>query len=749
MTEPTNETMLPAAEPHEGAMVPRSEPAGLYAYPAYAPEEPAEPYSPGLAAFFHAFRRRWWIAVPVGLLCAGLAAPAVWITHVPQYTATAVLRIAAAQDRILFDTADTAGQDFALYKNTQAQMLASDFVLIAALRRPEVAELPVLREEEDTVRWLGRELSVSFPGDGEIMEVRMTGEDPDALAALVNAVVTAYMEEVVHVERNQRRARLEELNEVHADKENELRQKLNALRQLAEQLGTGDSGTLALQQQYALQQFSQYRQELLRVDFERRRLITQLRVKQTQLEQFDEETIEVSEFELDDFLAQDQAMGELLMRQDLLERMLVHLEETVRPHLLESYAENYENELQVVVERIAQRREQLREQLKYRKHNALAAEVADLQTEIAIKEDERKHLAADVETMGKQVQQFGGSSVDIDILTREIGSLEGVISPIAAERERLRVELRAGERITILQDAQPPRSPNQARRVQQAGLAGMAGFFLPALALVFWDVRKKRVNTADDVALGLGMSVLGTVPTVPVRAMQHGRKLSRRHRHWRTMLNEAIDNVIVHLLRQSRNGPMQVLLVTSAGSGEGKTTLATHMAMSLARSGRRTLLVDCDLRRPALHRMFQVEQEPGVAELLLCEARLDEVLHETAVEGLDLVTAGGWLDEALEVLSSGAVEVWFEKLRADYDFIVVDGSPVLPVSDARLIAQHADAVVMSVLRDVSQSPKVQAAARILTSLGVKALSSVVTGTAEEVYYKDYGYVGARDTVVAG
>ncbi len=752
MVEKSNEPTPQDAEPRgEGALMPRSEPAGLYPYPAYAAadEVAAEPYSPGMATFFHALRRRWWLAVPTGLLCAGLAAPLVWLTHVPQYTATSVLRIAAVPERILFATADQTDQNYGLYKNTQAQMLRSDFVLIDALRRAEGADLAMLRDEPDQVQWLSQNVSVSFPGDGELMHVRMSGEHPDALAALVNAVVAAYMEEVVHVERDQRRARLDELDRVHSDKEVEMRRKMTDLRQLAEQLGTGDTGTLAIQQQYALQQFAQYRQELLRVDFERRRLTTQLLIRQSQIEQAADEAIEIQEYDLDAFVATDAVSAHLMARQNLLERLLGHLQETVRPHLVSSFSEGYETEMKLVAERLHTRREQLREELKHRRRRELDTEIADLRTQIAIKEEERTHLARDVEVMGKQVQQFGGSSVDIDILTKEIASLEGVIGPIASERERLRVELRAGERITVLQSAQPPRSPNQARRVQQAGLAGMAGFFLPAVALIFWDVRKKRINTSDDVVRGLGMAVLGTVPTVPLRAMQHGRTLTRRHRHWRTLLNEAIDNVIVHLLRDAREGPMQVLMVTSAGSGEGKTTLATHLAMSLARSGRRTLLVDCDLRRPALHRMYQVEQAPGVAELLLGEARLDEVLRETGTEDLDLITAGGWLDEGLEVLSSGAVEVWFEKLRAEYDFIIVDGSPILPVPDARLIAQHTDAVILSILRDVTQSPKLQAAARILQSLGIKMVTSVVTGTAEEVYYKDFGYATTRPEAVAG
>ncbi len=82
MTDQPNEAAVDSQAPRQGMLVPRADSAGLYAHPAYD-EAAAEPYSPGLAVLLHALRRRWWIALPLGLLCAGLAAPAVWLTHVP------------------------------------------------------------------------------------------------------------------------------------------------------------------------------------------------------------------------------------------------------------------------------------------------------------------------------------------------------------------------------------------------------------------------------------------------------------------------------------------------------------------------------------------------------------------------------------------------------------------------------------------------------------------------------------------
>ncbi len=700
---------------------------------------PLQPYGAGMSAYWHAFRRRWVLVVGLGICCAGLAVPAAWVSQAPTYTATALLRIAAGEERLVFPTADQAlREDYELYRGTQQQLLTSDFVLLAALQEPEIAGLEVLKEQLDPVRWLADELHVGVPEGSEIVRVQLSGEDPVAVKNLVNAVVDAYMKKVVNAEKEQRLVRLDELGRVYEDKEMEMRAKRSDLKQLAEELGTGDSGTLALKQQITLQQFGEHRKELVRIRFERRRLEGELKAKQAILAKAGQN--EVAPVELDAVARTDPASVDLMGKRDGLEALVAAMGQAVQPEAGSRYVEKYQAALEMVELQLASRREELREELRYRIRQALKSEIAQLQTQVAIATEQEQQFEQDLQGIQQRVEQIGGSSIDVEMMRAEIAHLEAVLSPIAEERERLKVEQgRSGNRIKVIQRAEDPRAPDQTRRLQLTVLAGMAGLCLPGVVIVFWDLRGKRINTSEEVSEGLGMAVLGNVPVVPPRAFQGRQGGSRRQQHWRALLTEAVNGVVVRLLREARDEPLQVLLVSSATSGEGKTTLATQIAMSLARSGRRTLLVDFDLRRPALDRVFEVSLEPGISELLLGSAGLDDIVEDTAIDNLSLITAGGWLDEGLQVLSSDAVEAVFTKLRAEYQFVVIDGSPILPVADARLVAQHADAVILSVLRDVSQAPKVQAAWRILHALGVTSIGSVVTGTSEEVYYKNLSY----------
>jgi capsular exopolysaccharide synthesis family protein len=177
-----------------------------------------------------------------------------------------------------------------------------------------------------------------------------------------------------------------------------------------------------------------------------------------------------------------------------------------------------------------------------------------------------------------------------------------------------------------------------------------------------------------------------------------------------------------------------VVLVSSAVGGEGKTTLATHLSLSLARSGHRTLLVDFDLRHPAIDRVLDVPLEPGVAEVLRKEIDYPEAVQETSLKNLYVLPAGRADRRLLASLANGVVRTLFQRLRADYQFILVDTSPILPVPDARFLCRHVDGVVFSVLRDVSNVPNILAACEVLAGFGVRPIGAVVTASAGESYY---------------
>ena len=192
-------------------------------------------------------------------------------------------------------------------------------------------------------------------------------------------------------------------------------------------------------------------------------------------------------------------------------------------------------------------------------------------------------------------------------------------------------------------------------------------------------------------------------------------------------LTESIDSVRTQLMHDSTSKRRQVVLVTSATTQEGRTTVASQLAASLARAGRRTLLVDGDVRRPALHALFDVPLEDGLCEVLRAEVDVADVIRPTHAEGLWLLTAGYCDVDAIHALATEQMQPAFEKLRAEYDFIIIDGGPVLGMSDALIFGQYSDGAILSVRRDFSQMPKINEAASLLRSVGVRLIGSVVNG----------------------
>jgi capsular exopolysaccharide synthesis family protein len=178
--------------------------------------------------------------------------------------------------------------------------------------------------------------------------------------------------------------------------------------------------------------------------------------------------------------------------------------------------------------------------------------------------------------------------------------------------------------------------------------------------------------------------------------------------------------------------------ITSAVGGEGKTTLASHLAISVARTGRNVLLVDCDLRRPTVHRLFDLPLEGGVADLLRGEAQAFEVLRPTAIGRLTICTGGQNDAASLQALAQGHLAWPIERFKEQFDLVIVDTAPILPVADTLEISRLVDAVVFAVLRDVSRIPMVDSAYHRLRALGVPVLGAVMAGT--PVGGQGYSYV---------
>src|SRR5262249_9653051 len=156
------------------------------------------------------------------------------------------------------------------------------------------------------------------------------------------------------------------------------------------------------------------------------------------------------------------------------------------------------------------------------------------------------------------------------------------------------------------------------KRLATASLTGFGALSCVLMGFSWREYRSRRVDTVDEVVHGLGMRLVGTLPALP--APQRRRSWSAAETPaaappWQDLPIESIGAVRTMLLRDFRAESIQVLLISSAAKGEGKSSLSTHLGISLARTGRRTLLIDLDLRSPTLHRLFDLPREPGACEL--------------------------------------------------------------------------------------------------------------------------------------
>jgi capsular exopolysaccharide synthesis family protein len=189
--------------------------------------------------------------------------------------------------------------------------------------------------------------------------------------------------------------------------------------------------------------------------------------------------------------------------------------------------------------------------------------------------------------------------------------------------------------------------------------------------------------------------------------------------------------------------PKRSFLVTSAERGEGKSTVASHLALTVARfRGKKSLLVDADLRRPKAHQIFGVAKEPGLFECLNGEIDPLEAVKDTPIENLKIIPAGRRIKSPAHLFEGDVMTEIFEKIKFYYDIVIVDSAPVIPVSDPMLISSVLDGVIMVMLAGRTPRNVAVRAKNILLDADANLLGVVVNNMSEVLpYYYDYRYYG--------
>src|SRR4029078_4685596 len=326
-----------------------------------------------------------------------------------------------------------------------------------------------------------------------------------------------------------------------------------------------------------------------------------------------------------------------------------------------------------------------------------------------------------LEAKKAELKKRNERSVDLETRAEDLKQLQLISNDMNSKLESLDIEKQIPAQIRQVQPAVVTKNINTPQHYAIAGLGVFPGFGLPCLGIAYLEFRNRKLNGPADIDEGLGIRVVGMLPSLSSR-----KALDPLHPIV-LQLTDSIDNVRTILMHASSAKRRQVVLVTSAATMEGRTTVASQLAASLARAGRRTLLIDADLRRPALHALFDAPLEDGLCEVLRAEVDVADVIRPTHAEGLWLLTAGYCDVDAIHALATEQMQPVFDKLRSEYDFIIIDGAPVLGMSDALIFGQYSDGAILSVRRDHSQMPKINHAAELLRGVGIRIIGAVVNG----------------------
>ncbi len=414
-----------------------------------------------------------------------------------------------------------------------------------------------------------------------------------------------------------------------------------------------------------------------------------------------------------------------------------------RDSLLKGGMGNNHPDVQAVTTKIETARQALMEEVK-NIQGALEGDLAAVSGEVG-------DIASRLDRAKKEALELNLLEIEYNRLRRSKENTEkiyGLLLERSKESDitrRLRVN-----NVSIVDEPVVPTNPVRPN-VPFAIAGGMGlGLALGAAAALGRNALDRTVKTPEDVEQILGATFLGLIPEFDpgnISAPRPRKRGAIRHPelvvHEEPMsgVSEASRSIRTNLMFMAPDKPFRTLLVTSAGPSEGKTTVACCIAIAIAQAGKRVLLIDCDLRRPRVHRIFRgrgVDSGPGLTSALLDETRDDFVLT-TEVPNLSVIPAGPIPPNPSELLHSERFRAFIERMKGEYDQVVIDSPPSVAVTDAVILSTMVDSTVLVVRAHKTTKELAKHGVRLLRDVGAPLTGVVLNGVNVNREEYDYWY----------
>jgi succinoglycan biosynthesis transport protein ExoP len=415
---------------------------------------------------------------------------------------------------------------------------------------------------------------------------------------------------------------------------------------------------------------------------------------------------------------------------------------------------------------VVQKRSELaliRDQLERAKSVVLAQAREQGRLDLEAVEGRYRRMAASLSEQKGLVGRFQNASIQYNILQREVETnkklYEGLLERL--KQTGVMAGLEFGN-IQVIEPALADPIVDSPKILWNLGLASFLGLALGFCVAFFADFWDNSISTLEEVEELAALPVLGSVPLIPsagsdrlslvagwkrallpgtgTHLVQSASSNSVQRGSMPAGITEAIRNVCASILLSSSNGEPHVIVVTSAEPAEGKTTIASQLGIALADYGQSTLLIEGDLRRQGLSKLFGVGSEEGLSLFLSGHVNPLPKIHPTDNPNLWLVAAGPKPPNPPALLGSEKMGSFLNEMALLFKFVIIDSPPLLAVSDARALAAKSDGVVLVVRAGRTPKSLVLQASALLENFGANTLGVVLNGAnfnSRSAYYDAY------------
>jgi capsular exopolysaccharide synthesis family protein len=696
------------------------------------------------------YKRRWTIIVFFAVLVTVVTILSFTLT--PIYSATAEIIIEKENPNILdikeLYAIDTTAQDF---YQTQYKILESRFIAKMVIDKLGLKENhkfnPWAGSDSkgiiDTLAFWGRDdkdsneelqlvdrfikgLSVEPVRNTRIARIHFESEDPVLAAQIADTVVEAYIEQTIESKIAAVHGATDYLSRKIEEQRNKLEESELLLQQYKEQYNII---SLKEKENITVAKLAELNSDVIRA--ENVRIEAELRYQQAREIAGDPEQIETIITVVQNPFINKLKADEANLLNELSE-------------LSKKYGEKHPKII-TVKEKLKATREST--------NSEIIKIINSLKNEYNVALAKERSLESALEKQKEESQRLSKHAITYGVLLRDVETNRQMYEILLTRMKEAGIS--GGIQTTnvrVVDKADVPREPVKPRKGLNILLAVIVGLFGGTGIAFFIEYLDNAVKTPDDLKRAVGIPYMGPIPNF---GLQDGEtSVAERslivHEVPKSIAAEAYRGIRTAVVFASPDSGNKVLLVTSAAPSEGKSVTAANLAVAMAQSGNKTVIIDADFRKPRLHRIFNIKKEKGFSNLIVGAAEVEEVINKTDVPDLDVIPCGHVPPNPAELLGSKNMRKYLSALKERYSMIIFDSPPIMAVTDAIILSTLVDDVLLVVWAGKTSREVVRRAVEQLRDVRANligaVLNNIIVGQESYYYYQYYySYYGDKES----